>query len=50
MEILIVVLVIVLFFTARKLPDLARSFGASRREFRKGLDEGADDQQGEAAE
>jgi sec-independent protein translocase protein TatA len=47
MEILLVVLVIVLFFTARKLPDLARSIGASRKEFRKGLDEDAEDPEGE---
>ena len=47
MEILLVVLVIVLFFAARKLPDLARSIGRSRKEFRKGLEEGADDAEGE---
>jgi len=47
MEILLVVLVIVLFFTARKLPDLARSIGASRKEFRKGRDEGAEDPEDE---
>jgi sec-independent protein translocase protein TatA len=39
-EWLIVLLVIVLIFGARKLPDLARSLGASAKEFRKGLDKG----------
>jgi sec-independent protein translocase protein TatA len=43
-EIIIVLLVIVLLFGARKLPDLARSIGASAKEFRKGLDDGMDDE------
>lgn len=43
-EIAIVVLVIVLLFGARKLPDLARSVGRSSSEFKKGLREGADEQ------
>ena len=42
-EIIIVLLVMVLLFGARKLPDLARSIGASAKEFRKGLDEGMDE-------
>jgi sec-independent protein translocase protein TatA len=45
-EWLIVLLVIVLIFGARKLPDLARSLGASAKEFRKGLDQGTDDDPG----
>ncbi|REK09818.1 MAG: twin-arginine translocase TatA/TatE family subunit [Actinobacteria bacterium] len=47
-EWLIVLLVIVLIFGARKLPDLARSLGASAKEFRKGLDQGADEEPNEA--
>lgn len=47
-EWLIVLLVIVLIFGARKLPDLARSLGASAKEFRKGLDQGSDDETTEA--
>lgn len=47
-EWLIVLLVVVLIFGARKLPDLARSLGASAKEFRKGLDQGADDESTEA--
>ena len=40
-ELIAIVVVIVLLFGARKLPDLARSMGASAKEFRKGLEEGA---------
>ncbi len=42
-ELIVVLLIVVLLFGARKLPDLARSIGASAKEFRKGLDEGAGD-------
>jgi sec-independent protein translocase protein TatA len=42
-ELLIVLLIILLIFGARKLPDLARSLGASAKEFRKGVSEGKDD-------
>lgn len=43
-EIIIVLVIILLLFGARKLPDLARSIGASAKEFRKGLDDGVDDE------
>ena len=43
-EIIIVLVIILLLFGARKLPDLARSIGASAKEFRKGLDEGVDEE------
>ncbi|MGB7861375.1 MAG: twin-arginine translocase TatA/TatE family subunit [Acidimicrobiia bacterium] len=39
-ELLIVLLIVVIIFGARKLPDLARSLGASAKEFRKGIEEG----------
>lgn len=39
-EILLVVGVIVLLFGAKKLPEIARSMGKARGEFRKGLQEG----------
>lgn len=42
-ELLIVLLIVVIIFGARKLPDLARSLGASAKEFRKGIDEGTSD-------
>jgi sec-independent protein translocase protein TatA len=39
-EWLIVLVVLVLFFGAKKLPELARSLGRSSNEFKKGLKEG----------
>ncbi len=42
-ELIVIVAVIILLFGARKLPELARSLGASAKEFRKGLDDGGDD-------
>ena len=36
-EIILIFAVLILFFGARKLPDLARSIGKSARELRKGL-------------
>lgn len=36
-EIFLILAVLLLFFGARKLPDLARSLGKSARELRKGL-------------
>lgn len=51
-EILLVVAVIVLLFGARKLPEIARSMGRARGEFKKGLEEGdkASDQEAAKAE
>lgn len=50
-ELIIVLVVIVLLFGARKLPELARSLGASAKEFRKGIEEGsADDTTAESSE
>jgi len=41
-EWLVVVLVVVVLFGARRLPELARSLGASAKEFKKGIAEGAE--------
>lgn len=38
-ELIIILLIVVLLFGARKLPELARGLGQSAREFRKGLGE-----------
>lgn len=40
-ELLIILIILILVFGARKLPDLARSLGSSAKEFRKGIEEGA---------
>jgi sec-independent protein translocase protein TatA len=39
-EIVLIIVVLLLLFGARKLPDLARSIGRSARELRKGMEEG----------
>jgi len=39
-ELIIILLVVVLLFGAKKLPELARSLGKSVSEFKKGKDEG----------
>ena len=48
-EIILIVAVLVLFFGARKLPDLARSIGKSARELRKGLAGEDEDEEEDAA-
>ena len=39
-ELLIILVVVLLLFGASKLPGLARSIGASAKEFKKGVEEG----------
>ena len=41
-ELIIVLAVVLILFGARKLPELARSLGASAKEFRKGISDGSD--------
>ncbi|MCX7994188.1 MAG: twin-arginine translocase TatA/TatE family subunit [candidate division WOR-3 bacterium] len=38
-EILLILLIVLLLFGARKIPELARSLGKGVREFKKGLHE-----------
>ncbi len=40
-ELLIILVVVMLLFGARKVPDLARSLGQAQREFKEGNREGA---------
>ncbi len=49
-EIIVIVVVLTLVFGASKLPELARSIGASAKEFRKGLEEGSRDSESEDEE
>ena len=51
-ELLIILVVVLLFFGASRLPSLARSLGASAKEFKDGLEEGgeADESAEESAE
>jgi sec-independent protein translocase protein TatA len=42
-EILIIVVVVILLFGAKRIPDLARSLGKSINEFKKGRKESADE-------
>jgi len=47
-ELIIVLVVVLLLFGARKLPDLARALGRSLGEFKKGREEGAQDSPADA--
>ena len=40
MQVLICVLIIAVLFGAKKIPELARSLGKAKGEFKKGLEEG----------
>lgn len=42
-ELIIVLVVVLLVFGSKKVPELARSLGESMREFRKGARDGAED-------
>jgi sec-independent protein translocase protein TatA len=42
-----ILLIVVVLFGAAKLPKLARSLGASASEFRKGLEDGAEQEPGQ---
>ena len=39
-QLIIVILLICVFFGGKKIPELARSLGKAKGEFKKGLDEG----------
>lgn len=44
MVLIILLSVILLFFGAKRIPDLARSLGRGTREFRKGISEATEDE------
>ncbi|MFV0257540.1 MAG: twin-arginine translocase TatA/TatE family subunit [Acidimicrobiales bacterium] len=41
-ELLIILVIVLVLFGGRKLPDLAKNLGQAQREFKAGLDEGAE--------
>jgi len=43
-ELIIILGIILLFFGAKRIPDLARSLGRGTREFRKGISETTEDE------
>ncbi len=47
-ELIIILVVVLLLFGAAKLPQLARSLGASAKEFKKGVEEGVDEDEADA--
>ena len=47
-EWIVVVVILVLLFGAKKLPELARSVGKSSSEFKKGMSEGASEAEDDA--
>lgn len=49
-ELLIVLVVVLVLFGATKLPGLARSLGASAKEFRKGIEDGVEEDGEDATE
>ena len=48
-ELLIILVIVLIFFGANKLPDLARSLGSSMKEFKKGVQESSKDEPPAAA-
>ena len=47
LELVIILVVVLLLFGAKRLPEMARSLGRSSREFKKGMREGADEEEQE---
>lgn len=42
-ELIIILIIVLLLFGSKKLPELSRSLGSSMGEFKKGVNEGAKD-------
>jgi TatA/E family protein of Tat protein translocase len=42
-ELMVILVIALVLFGGKKLPELARSLGKSMNEFKKGIDEGAKD-------
>ena len=48
LELVIVLLILLVIFGAKRLPEIGRSLGSSAREFKHGITGGKDDADGEA--
>ncbi len=49
-ELLIILVVVLVLFGGKKLPDLARSLGSAKREFQEGVNDKSDDKATKADE
>jgi sec-independent protein translocase protein TatA len=49
-ELIIILVVLLLLFGAKRLPEIARSVGKSSKEFKKGLRESAEDEDADEEE
>lgn len=49
-ELVIILVVLLLLFGARRLPEIARSIGKSSKEFKKGMQEGGVDEDADEEE
>ena len=48
-ELLIILAIVLVVFGGAKIPQLARNLGQAQKEFKKGIDEGAEDAESEIA-
>jgi TatA/E family protein of Tat protein translocase len=46
-ELIIILVILLLLFGAKKLPEMARSIGKSTKEFKKGMNEAASEEEDE---
>jgi len=49
-ELMVILVIVLVLFGGSKLPEIARSLGKSVREFKKGIDEGASEEEKEEKE
>jgi sec-independent protein translocase protein TatA len=49
-EMIVILVIVMLLFGAKKLPEMARSIGKASREFKKGMKDNDDDEEPKKAE